>query len=232
MLRDIFERRYSGLQAARMLYLDHRTRKAAVVPTISDWDAIHPIVVHFPIALLLVAPLLVLAGILRRNGGRAFQVSALVLMLIGTAGAYGAVATGEAAGERAGRMPGVGAVLESHKELAEATRAIFTALTISFIVIIFAPDLFKITLSRCATVGINAAFLLFYMAGAIVLANAAHQGGRLVHELGVSARAAAKGDGAGVSSAPIPQGEAQVADERDREVNEAGAEDVPLEAFQ
>lgn len=194
---------------------------------IPGWDALHPIVIHFPIALLLVAPLLVLTGALRRDDGRAFQVSALVLMLIGTAGAYGAVATGEAAGEMAERMPGVGAVLESHKELAEAVRAVFTALTIIFAVIIFAPALFKKTLSRWTAVAINAAFLLFYIAGAIILANAAHQGGRLVHELGVSARAAAKGDVAGARSALTRQGEAQMTGQRDREVNETVAEHLP-----
>lgn len=31
------------------------------------------------------------------------------------------------------------------------------------------------------------AFLAFYLAGTMVLANTAHQGGRLVHELGVRA---------------------------------------------
>ena len=162
-------------------------------PQIPSWDALHPLIIHFPIALLLVAPLLVVLGILFRNQGRGLLIAALIIMLLGTIGIYMAVATGEAAGELAERTPGVAAVLERHEELAQTARAIFTALTIVFAAILFTPAFFKKALSRKSTAAISLAFLLFYAAGAIVLANVAHQGGRLVHEYGVRAMMTSKG---------------------------------------
>src|SRR5512138_3423077 len=106
-------------------------------PPIPSWDSVHPLIVHFPIALLLVAPILVILGILLPRQSRGLFIAALVLMAIGTIATYFAVATGEAAGELAERTPGVAAVLENHEELADTTRVIFTALTVIFAVILF-----------------------------------------------------------------------------------------------
>ena len=156
-------------------------------PPIPSWDALHPLIIHFPIALLFVAPILVLLGILLPKQGRGLLIAALVVMALGTVGTYFAVATGEAAGELAERTPGVAAVLERHEELAQTTRAVFTALTIIFAAVLFVPLVFKRGLARKTMALINLAFLVFYAGGALVLANVAHQGGRLVHEYGVHA---------------------------------------------
>jgi uncharacterized membrane protein len=156
-------------------------------PPIPGWDAMHPMIVHFPIALLLIAPVLVLLGILLRRQSRGLFIAALALMVIGTVATYFAVATGEAAGELAEKMPGVAAVLENHEELAELTRLIFTGLTLVFAVILFLPQLFKKRLGHRSSLIVSLAFLLFYSAGTLALINVAHQGGRLVHELGVRA---------------------------------------------
>ena len=156
-------------------------------PPIPSWDAMHPLIVHFPIALLLVAPILVLLGMFLRKQSRGLFIAALILMALGTIATYVAVATGEAAGELAERTAGVAAVLEGHQELAETTRLIFTALTIIFAAILFAPLLFKRRLGHRSSLVLSLAFLLFYSAGSLVLINVAHQGGRLVHEFGVRA---------------------------------------------
>ena len=156
-------------------------------PPIPSWDGLHPIIIHFPIALLIVVPLIILIGIFVPKSGRAFLISAFILMLIGTIATFVAVSTGEAAGELAEHMNNVESVLEEHEELAETTRSVFAALTVVFGVILFAPMLFKKELSRVITIPLNLAFLLFYGSGVVLLMNTAHQGGRLVHELGVRA---------------------------------------------
>ncbi len=64
------------------------------LPPIPSWDGLHPLIVHFPIALLMVVPVLLVLGMIFRDGRRLFSVAALVLMLMGTAAAYVAVETG------------------------------------------------------------------------------------------------------------------------------------------
>lgn len=157
-------------------------------PPIPSWDGLHPLIVHFPIALLLVAPLFVIVGAaLNSRRGRPFLIAALVLMALGTLGTAVAVSTGEAAGELADRGGQVEAVLEHHEELAETTRTVFLALTAVFASVLFVPRLFRRELARSPQALLLTIFLVAYGAGAVLLANTAHNGGRLVHELGVQA---------------------------------------------
>ena len=154
-------------------------------PPMPSWDSLHPLIVHFPVALLLVVPLLILLGLVLRAHRRGLLLAALVLMALGTASTWVAVETGEAAGKLADRTPEVSAVLEHHEELAESTRAIFTVLTLVFAGMVFAPVLLRREPGEIVTVALALLFLAVYGAGTLVLANTAHNGGRLVHELGV-----------------------------------------------
>ena len=154
---------------------------------IPAWDALHPLVIHFPIALLLTVPVLLVTGLIWQKNSRGLYLSALALMLIGTIGTWLAIATGEAGEGMAERIAGAEAVLHRHEELAEITRTIFTALTLIFAAMLFAPRLLKKEPGRRTATIVTSAFLLFYLAGTVVLASTAHQGGRLVHELGVRA---------------------------------------------
>jgi len=157
-------------------------------PPIPPLDGLHPLVVHFPIALLLVAPLLIVVGLLLRpEKGRSFLVAALLLMVLGTAGSFLAVASGEAAAKLAERGGPVDAMLEHHEEMAETVRMVFTVLTLVFATILLVPSLVRRPLGRGVTASLLVVFLAFYGAGALLLANTAHAGGRLVHEFGVTA---------------------------------------------
>src|SRR3974390_3084136 len=107
------------------------------LPPIPNWTELHPLVIHFPIALLLVAPLFIVVGIvINPQRGRPFLVTALSLMALGTVGTMLAVATGEAAAEVAHRTGVVSTVLERHQELAETTRDVFGLLTVIFATIL------------------------------------------------------------------------------------------------
>ncbi|HLH09107.1 MAG TPA: DUF2231 domain-containing protein [Terriglobales bacterium] len=176
-------------------------------PPLPDWSGLHPLVIHFPIALLLIAPLFVLVGaLLKPEKGRAFLIAALVLMAIGTCGTYLAVATGEAAGKIAERTPEINAVLEHHEELAERTRASFTVLTIIFAAILFVPGFFHRESNRAVSTILPLVFIVLYGVGALFLANTAHNGGRLVHEFGVKAL---------VASSPVPASNANAEGDSD-----------------
>jgi uncharacterized membrane protein len=165
-------------------------------PPLPSWDALHPLVIHFPIALLLVVPFLIVVGALRPpEKGQIILYVALALMIAGTLGTFLALATGEAAGKIAERTPQIDAVLERHEELAEATRISFSVLTVVFAAILLVPRILGKVSGRLISTALPLVFLLFYAAGMLLLTNTAHNGGRLVHEFGVKAA---------VTSSPLP----------------------------
>ena len=162
------------------------------MPPIPSWDALHPLIIHFPIALLLVAPLFVIAALLVSASKRqVFMISALALMILGTTSVYLAVETGEAAGKLAERTTQVKAVLERHEDLAEKTRLTFTLLTAILACILAAPRLLKWEPSRAMSVIVSVVFLVLYGGAAQLLTYTAHNGGLLVHEFGVTSLAKA-----------------------------------------
>jgi uncharacterized membrane protein len=156
-------------------------------PPIQPWDALHPLVIHFPIALLMVAPIFILLGMFLKRSAREFALSALILMLLGTVGTYVAVETGEAGAKLVERTPEISAVLEQHEERAEQTRLLFTLMTVACAALLFIPLLLKRELGYLWRLAIHGVFLLAYVVCLLSLARTAHLGGRLVHELGVRA---------------------------------------------
>ena len=157
-------------------------------PPVPAWDALHPLIVHFPIALLLVAPLFIVIGVsLRPEKGRVYLFSALILMALGTSAVFVALETGEAAAKLAERTPEINAVLEHHEQLAETTRVVFSVLTVIFAAIVLLPSLLRRSGGRLAGRALPLIFLVLYGAGMLLLINTAHNGGRLVHEFGVKA---------------------------------------------
>lgn len=156
------------------------------LPPVPAWNAMHPLLVHFPIALLLVAPLFIILGaVLSGQKGRPFLITALILMAVGTAGTLVARESGEAASKAAPKTPQIEAVLDNHEELAETTSILFLLLTTVFAAIVVVPTWLKRPATRVMTTALPLAFLLLYSAGALFLVRTAHDGGRLVHELGV-----------------------------------------------
>jgi len=157
-------------------------------PAIPSWDALHPLIIHFPIALLLIAPIFIVVGaVLTPAKGRSYLIAAMVLLLVGTASIFVAVETGEAAGKLAERAPGMQQGLETHESLAERTQAVFSVLSVIFLALLAVPWFLKGEDTRLRTTILPLAFLVLYTAGALLLVNTAHNGGRLVHEFGVRA---------------------------------------------
>jgi len=158
-----------------------------MLPPIPPWEGLHPLVVHFPIALLLIAPLFIIIGLIWRSQRRGFLLAALTLMVLGTAGAYVAVETGEAAGELALRTPPVNEAIEEHEELAETSRTVFSILTVFFAALVVVPMAMGKETKGPLQVSAHVAFIVIYMGGSALLANTAHHGGLLVHEYGIHA---------------------------------------------
>lgn len=158
------------------------------LPPVPSWDGLHPLIIHFPIALLLAAPLLILIGaFMRPKAGRTMMLAAFILMLLGTISVFVALETGEAAAELADRTPAISAQLERHEHMAETARAVFSVLTVAFGVLLLIPVVMRREFSRAMHTIVPLLFVLAYLGGAMLLVNTAHEGGRLVHEFGVKA---------------------------------------------
>ena len=160
----------------------------ALLSALPNWNALHPLVVHFPVALLLVAPLFVLIGALwPRRTNLAFLGCALILMSLGTAGTFVAQSTGEAASRATVQAPALAALIEQHEDLAEATGWVFLSLTTIFAVMLYGLVLVQKRGQPAIARYLPVIYLVLYMAGAVLLIQTAHRGGQLVHQFGVHA---------------------------------------------
>lgn len=157
-----------------------------MLPPWPGWDGLHPLIIHFPIGLLMIAPLFVLLAVVVRRHASGFSQAALVLLVLGTAATYVAVSTGKAAGELAEHNDAINAVMSQHEEMAENTRNVFTGLTIAYaaFLVLSARGLLR----RPAVLAVaNLVFFVVLAGSSLLVANTGHLGGRLVHQLGVHA---------------------------------------------
>jgi uncharacterized membrane protein len=156
-------------------------------PVLPDWNGMHPVLVSFPIALLLAAPLLLVVSLILRKSWRSWATAALLLMALGTLAAWLAVSSGHAAGQLVDKSQALERVIGRHEELGMMTRNLYTALTLLLAFVVMLPGMLRRPLPEAARIAALAAFLLLYAAGTSWLTLTADAGGRLVHEFGVRA---------------------------------------------
>lgn len=151
------------------------------------WDGIHVLVVHFPVALLIVSPLFVLLDLIFIKRTPVLGFSALILLLLGVSAAFLAVGTGEAAAELVDRTPQIDTLLEHHQENAELARTGFAIVSLIYAGLLLVPPLIRKPLGPTLGRALRVICLLLFLTGGVFLGIAAHDGGLLVHKLGVRA---------------------------------------------
>ena len=157
--------------------------------SLPPWEGIHPLLVHFPIALLIVAPVLMLATLVKSHRTQCFSIAALIVMVLGVAGAILAVFSGAAASELVWNnvSPEIRTAIHKHAEMAEWARTIFAILTVIYAALILLPPLMKKELSPRVDLVARIVFLVVWTGCLLILAEAAHRGGELVHVHGIRA---------------------------------------------
>ena len=157
------------------------------LPPLPSFVGLHPLLVHYPIALLTLVPLVLLAGLLLRRHAAVLDGVALSMMVLGAAGALAAVATGLAAAGVALKTPEVTPVLMAHAELAEKTRNVFVGLTLLFGGAWLLPLALHRPLNEPRRTALRVVVLLAFVVALPLLVNTAHDGGMLVHQYGLKA---------------------------------------------
>lgn len=168
------------------------------MPPIPPPAGVHPLVVHFPIALLMVVPVFLALGLALPRQRSALASSALLLMTLGTIAAYVAVKTGGVAEHGVEMTREQHHAVHEHEELAEKVQVAFTVLTIVFLVLVAAERGGKTRMLPLA----HGLFLVAYLAGVVLLANTAHHGGLAVHGYGIRAPVAGMPPGDAAPASP------------------------------
>jgi len=147
------------------------------------WNHLHPALVHFPIALLLVAPLLVVAGLLWPAQRRGLHTGALILLGLGAGALLLAFFSGQEVTRYARATAALQAGVREHELAAQRTILLFALIVPAFAVLWLLPLVRRRELPRALGLGLWALWLLLALAGGGALARTAHLGGHLVHDL-------------------------------------------------
>ena len=183
-----------------------------MLPPTPPPEGLHPLVIHFPIALLLVSALFVFFGALFPVRGWWFRCAALILLGLGTLGAFVSVRSGEKARDVVEEgSDAMFQTLEKHEELTKKAMYAFTALSVVYAILLGLPLLSNAFFQPSVHVPLHLVFLAVLMAGNLLLANAAHLGGLLVHEFGVRAPVSGGSSQPGTTEATEPPAEAETA---------------------
>jgi uncharacterized membrane protein len=150
---------------------------------VPPFNHIHPAIVHFPIALLTIAPLLALVGLLWPSQRRGVLTAALILLVLGIGGLILALLTGEAVERYARATPALLAGVREHELAAQWTTLIYSLLAVAFAALWVLPLLRKRALSGNLEVGLLVFWLLLSTAGVLAVGRTGHLGGHLVHDL-------------------------------------------------
>ncbi|HEY4330894.1 MAG TPA: hypothetical protein VGN88_14220 [Phycisphaerae bacterium] len=163
------------------------------LPPTPPWEGFHVLLVHFPIGLLLVSPVLMVLAIFLQKRMPGIGFSAWVVLLLGTFSAWMAMRSGEAAYQATGEMTQAARdVMEVHQRMGEKVPWIFTGLLVGYGLVLILPVVVKKVKGVPFRVVGTLIVLGAYGWGAAYLANTAHLGGSLVHDHGVTAVTAEK----------------------------------------
>ncbi len=153
---------------------------------VADIGSLHPLIVHFPIALFCVAPLFLIASFIFKEQKFIILNITCTLMIIGMLSGFLSVFTGEQSAEYLEADPAYVQTLDAHYHLAETAQKIFTVLTLVLGVFLIFNKQLTVKFGKSFHNIFLIIFLIAHMIGLLFLSNAAHYGGKLVHKHGIT----------------------------------------------
>ncbi len=154
------------------------------LPYVPDRQSIHLLVIHFPLVLLFVAPVLgCFAALTSGQTRRTLLTSAICLTVLGTGCLYAAFESGQTAAQQINASE-VQSVLSRHFEYASVAVRCFTISMLLLAVCLLLCRLLRLALNELSLL-LPLGATAFYALGLVWLVHAAYNGERLVHEFGI-----------------------------------------------
>lgn len=144
---------------------------------------LHPLVVHFPIALLILAGVIEIVNVFMKK--ELLNKFGTLLLILGVISGFVSLSTGEESEHFAESTWGnaIEDKIESHENFADISMIIFSALTV--IKILFRHNIFKFSFlqSKALRGGVATVLIVLLSLGGIAaLAETGHLGGKIVYE--------------------------------------------------
>ncbi len=144
-------------------------------------SALHPIMVHFPVALFSLYVLLELINLFWEN--EQFHKLINGFLLIGVLAGIAAVLTGNQAADALGKLPGV---TENIKEMVEEHES-YATVTLWFFAVLLAAR-FYLTTKKKFNKMLKITFVILAVAGLFLIYETGEHGGKLVYDLGIGTK--------------------------------------------
>lgn len=136
-----------------------------------DTSHLHPMIVHFPIALIIVGFLSEVVGLLLKKDF--FTKAAFYLLILGTLGVVAAYITGNIAGDGVSETGQLKNALETHEDAAQLTLWLMVGAAVVRIALVWMKKFDGV---------FKYAALVLFLAGALSVARTGYYGGELVYK--------------------------------------------------
>lgn len=137
-----------------------------------DLTHLHPMIVHFPIALIIVGFAAEITGLVLKKPF--FNDAAMYLLFAGTLGAIAAYFSGDMAGDGISETGALGSAIEIHEGSA--------VLTLWLLIVASAVRLTRLLYKRIDGVGLQVFGLVLFLVGVLSVARTGYYGGDLVYK--------------------------------------------------
>jgi uncharacterized membrane protein len=165
------------------------------IPPLPNWSGLHPLLTHFPVAMILLSPVsIILGALLDGRWSKRFLMMSLVLLSVGATLMYFAISTGVDAVSVHQLSTEKQSVLDEHRSMARGATSAITLAALLYALTLAIRRWLGVEDNRMVTTILPIAFLVFYSFGVFQLFNAVQHGAQLVHGHAFSDSGSIRGD--------------------------------------